>query len=127
MIRWPWRRKQKTHGAHGEDLAAKVHRKAGYEILDRNVKLGRNEVDILARDGDTVVFVEVKTRESPGPAFAPEDNVHATKQRKLINAANHYIARHPDPSTYYRFDIVSVTVVHGEKPRVDLLKDAFHA
>ncbi len=127
MIRWPWRRRTKTLGAQGEDLAAKFLRNAGYEILDRNVKLGRNEIDILARDGDTIVFVEVKTRESPNPAFAPEDNVHAAKQRKLITAAKHYTARHPDPTAYYRFDVVSVTLTPNAKPRIELLKDAFHA
>lgn len=127
MIRWPWSRRTKTLGAQGEDLAAQFLRNAGYAILDRNLKLGRNEIDILARDGDTIVFVEVKTRESPGPDFAPEDNVHATKQRKLITAAKHYIARHPDPSAYYRFDVVSVTVVQGQNPRIEHLKDAFHA
>jgi len=127
VIHWPWRRKPKTLGAHGEDLAATFLRKSGYEILDRNVQLGRNEVDLIARDGDTIVFVEVKTRDTPGDAFDPTDNVHAAKQRKLITAAKHYLARNPDPTAYYRFDVVSVTVIEGEKPRIELLKNAFHA
>lgn len=127
MIHWPWRRKPKPLGAHGEDLAAKFLKRAGYEILERNAKLGRNEIDIIARDGDTIVFVEVKTRDTPGDAFAPEDNVHAAKQRKLINAGKVYMARNPDPSAYYRFDVVSVIVEPGRDAQVGLIKDAFHA
>jgi putative endonuclease len=126
-MRWPWRRRPKTLGAQGEDLAAKFLKRAGYEILERNAKLGRNEIDIIARDGDTIAFVEVKTRDTPGDAFSPEDNVHAAKQRKLITAAKHYMARHPDPNAYYRFDVVSVVIAPNTKPALALHKDAFHA
>ena len=127
MIRWPWRSKTRPLGAQGEDLAAKFLKRAGYEILERNVKLGRNEIDIVARDGDTIVFVEVKTRDTPGNVFAPEDNVNITKQRKIIAAAKIYMGKHPDSRAYYRFDVVGVVVEKGQKPRIELFKDAFHA
>lgn len=120
-----WRRKV-SYGQRGEDIAARHLRRQGYKILERNARFGKYEIDIIAREGDTVAFVEVKTRRS-NELTAPEDSVGYTKQRHIQNAAEYYCARHPDPETYYRFDVVSVILPDEGKPSVTLMRNAFVA
>jgi len=127
VIRWPWRRTPKPLGAQGEDAAAKFLQREGYRVLARNVRLGRGEIDIVARDGDTIVFVEVKSLRTAGDVFRPEDHVDHIKQRRLIAAAKRYMARNPDPTAYYRFDVVSVVLPERGAPEITLYRDAFHA
>ncbi len=119
-----WRRKVRPVGQQGEDLAAHYLRRAGYKILERNVRLGRYELDIIAREGNTLCFVEVRTRLSNDPV-PPEDSVGPVKQRHIRAAAHQYIARHPDPNAYYRFDVVAVILPKDAKPRITLYRDAF--
>ena len=116
--------KRRSFSQQGEDLAARYLRKHGYEILDRNVRLGRYEIDIIARDGDTIAFVEVKTRKSDGYA-APEEKVTPEKRRHIRHAAHLYIAQPSAPDTYYRYDVVSVLMPEKGKPAVTLFQDAF--
>lgn len=123
MIRWL--RRKVPLGQRGEKLAARALKRAGYTILDRNVYLGRYEVDIIAREGDTVAFVEVKTR-TDNRIANPEDNVNAEKQKRLSSAASIYIAKEDDEEMYYRFDIVSVLVPEKGRPKVVIYRDAFH-
>ncbi|MBI5093522.1 MAG: YraN family protein [Candidatus Hydrogenedentes bacterium] len=121
---WPFRKTPLPLGQRGEDLAAKHLQRAGYRILDRNVRLGRNEIDIIAQEGDTVAFVEVKTRQTD--SFAePEANVNFGKRNRIRRAARVFIARQKDPDLYYRFDIVSVVLPDQGKPQVTLYRDAF--
>lgn len=120
------RRKPRNLGEEGEHRAAKALRKAGYKILERNAKLGRYEIDIIAREGDTVAFVEVKTRRSSEPV-PPEENVGWQKQQHINRAADIWIARNGDEGTYYRFDIVSVVIPEEGKPRIEIFQDAFQA
>lgn len=121
---WPFRKWDAPLGYRGEDEAARYLRRSGYRILDRNVRLGRNEIDIIAQEGDTVAFVEVKTRVTD--QFAdPEVNVDAAKRRRIRRAARIYMARRNDPEVYYRFDIVSVLLPNEGTPRVTLIRDAF--
>jgi putative endonuclease len=111
-------------GQRGEEAAARFLRKQGYKILEKNLRLGRNEVDILARQGDTLVFVEVRTR-SQADAIAPEDTVGYTKQQHLRNAAQFYLAQHGDEESYYRFDVISVILPADGKPQITHYPDAF--
>lgn len=111
-------------GVQGERLATKKLRRSGYKILERNIHLGRYEIDIIAQKGDTVVFVEVKTRRTADVA-APEDNVTADKQRRIIAAARAYIDRRNDPELYYRFDVASVLIPESGKPKITIYRDAF--
>ena len=115
---------KKTLGARGEDTAARYLRKQGYRILDRNVKLGRYEIDIIAQEDNTVAFVEVKTR-SADDGIPPETQVNREKQRRIIAAARMYISRRPDAEVYYRFDIVSVILPPKGKRTITLFRDAF--
>lgn len=120
-----WRRhKNLPVGQQGEDLAAKYLKRNRYKILDRNVRLGRYEIDIIAREGDTICFVEVRTRMDNDPV-PPEDTVGPVKQRHIRAAAHYYIARHPDPNAYYRFDVVAIILPKDAKPQITLYRDAF--
>ncbi len=122
-MRW-LRRDSEPLWKQGENLAARHLKRAGYRILERNVRLGRFEVDIIARDGDTICFVEVRTR-ATGDPVPPEDTIRARKCSHLRAAARAYIALHPDPEAYYRFDVVGIVLPAGGRPEITLYKDAF--
>ena len=111
-------------GRRGEDLAARFLRRNGFRIIDRNVRLAACEIDIIAREGDTVAFVEVRTVTNPNPV-RPEDTVTPAKQAHLRRAAGAWISRHGDDETYYRFDIAAVVIPPAGKPEITLYRDAF--
>lgn len=119
-----WRRKPEPLWKRGENLAVKHLKRAGYRILERNVRLGRYEIDIIARDKDTICFVEVRTRLENDPV-PPEDSLTRAKRLHLRHAAQQYIARHRNPAAYYRFDVVAVILPEKGKPQITLYKDAF--
>ena len=116
--------KKKPLGEQGENHAARFLRAQGYKILDRNVQLGRYEIDIIAQEGDTTAFVEVKTR-ATDDGFAPEENVNPEKQRRIIQAADIYISQKNDPEMYYRFDIVAIILPKKGATTIRLLRNAF--
>lgn len=123
---WPFRKKVIPLGQRGEDLACAYLKKQGYKILDRNVRLARCEIDIVAQEHDTIAFVEVKTRGREG-VCRPEDSVGYTKQRHIVRAADCYMARYPDRKYYVRFDVVAIVLADGKPPEIELLRDAFTA
>ncbi len=93
-------------GAEGETRAAGFLARRGYRIVDRNVRLGGVEVDLIVRRGALVAFVEVKTRR--GAAFgAPELAVDAAKQARLIRAAAAWLRERPREARRFRFDVVT--------------------
>ncbi len=110
-------------GASGEEAAAEALRRAGYEILGRNVRTPFGEVDLLAQEDETLCFVEVKTRSSD--AFGhPAEAVTPTKQAHLRKAAAVILQqrRWDGPC---RFDVVSVLKGEDGLPVVEILPDAF--
>jgi putative endonuclease len=109
----------------GEQLAADMLAGIGWEILDRNYRYNRGEIDIIARDGDTTVFVEVKTRMSSeyGP---PECAVTPSKQRQIIRVAQGYLFERQWAECACRFDVVAVEFAQGE-PRFNHIRNAFMA
>ena len=110
-------------GKWGEQIAVDYLLRKGYEILERDWKSGHRDLDIIALDGDIVVFVEVKTR-SNRMFTDPVDAVGYQKIRHLQQAANHYVKyRHIDGDI--RFDIVSVVGLVGEEPEIEHIEDAF--
>lgn len=110
-------------GNKGEELAEKHLRKLDYEILERNWHFGKNEIDIIAKDGSFLVIAEVKTRHSTYYG-EPEVFVNRAKQRSLITAANGYIMKkNLDLET--RFDIISV-IFSGNSYTIKHIKDAFY-
>lgn len=120
---WPFRKKQ-PEWRHAEDRAAAYLRRQGYKILHRNLRLDRFEVDIIVQKKDTVVFVEVRSRESDAVA-APEESVNYTKRQHLRTAARHYIARYGQEGIYYRFDVIGVVTPPGEQLRITHYENAF--
>jgi putative endonuclease len=102
----------------------------GLQILGRNLRSRLGELDILARDGPTLVFVEVKTRRA-GAADPPQVAVHARKQARLVRIALGYLAARRLGNQPCRFDVVAVTMgtappgPTGAAPRVDYFQDAF--
>lgn len=111
-------------GATGEAAAASELEAAGYVILGRNYRCAYGEIDLIARDGDVIVFVEVKTRSSL--AFGlPRDAVTAAKRRKLARTASHYLMTHVQEECPYRADIVEVAIVKGRIAAVRHLRGAF--
>ena len=107
----------KDLGARGEDAAARFLRRAGYAILARNFTCTLGEIDIICHQDDTIVFVEVKTRECQDSAD-PEENITPAKQRQIHRVARFWLARHDEPDCAYRFD--AVTVILPPKGRPDI-------
>lgn len=114
-------------GKRGEDLASEHLVKLGFEILHRNYRSGHNEVDIIARRGNTVSFVEVKARRSLKYGAAIEA-VTPAKQREIVKVAEAYIAARAVEKTGetvdYRFDVITVFESAG-KATVEFIEDAF--
>lgn len=111
-------------GRRGEDLAHRFLQRAGMTIVARNYRTrsGSAELDLVAWDGETLVFVEVKSRASE--AFGPPDRaVNAEKRAHVLRAATDYARRAGIPMTQTRFDIVNV--VFAAQPRISHLRDAF--
>lgn len=96
-------------GKLGEDLACRELLRRGYAILDRRYRTRIGELDIVARDGETVVFVEVKARRS-GRCGAPAEAVGPLKRRKLVQMAVDYVAHRRLERLPCRFDVVTVEV-----------------
>lgn len=95
-------------GAEGEDAAADFLRDRGYVILARNWRYKSWELDLVCRDGDTLVFVEVKTR-AAGSMAGGAQAVNRTKISRLARAASHYLSSEGCWDRPCRFDVVSVT------------------
>jgi putative endonuclease len=111
-------------GHSGEDLAAVYLQEAGYRILERNYRTRLGEIDIIARDGDTLVFVEVKVRRSPSFGSA-KAAVTAAKRRRLSMVALVYLKSPAGRGTSRaRFDVVAVDR-HGPEARLELVRNAF--
>ncbi|MDE5879382.1 MAG: YraN family protein [Desulfovibrio sp.] len=99
-------------GRQGEEAAAALLRRAGLSILDRNWRSGRLELDLVCREGATVVFVEVKTRQSRQRG-GPEAAITPAKQRSLSRAAQAWLAAHDAWDAPCRFDVVCLVARHG--------------
>jgi putative endonuclease len=112
-------------GARGEKLAARYLRRHGFKILYRNFR-GRQggEIDLVCRDQDTLVFVEVKTRASEDFG-RPLEAVNRQKQRRLSLGGLAWLRLLGDPDILFRFDVVEVLIAEGTAPRLELIRNAF--
>lgn len=111
-------------GAYGERVACRLLTEAGMALLDRNWRCPAGEIDIVARDGLTVVFCEVKTRRGYGFG-APAEAVTPVKVRRLRALAARWLAEHPQIRGPVRFDVVSVWPQRCGAAVVDHLRGAF--
>ena len=112
-------------GRWGEEAAARCLEQKKYKLLGRRVRIGRrDEIDIVARLGEVLIFVEVKTRH--GETFGrPSDSVDRKKRHALSRAAVRYIERLPNPRVRFRFDVVEVIGEPGCDPEVRHIENAF--
>jgi putative endonuclease len=112
-----------TLGKSGEDLACRELERRGYAIIARRFRVRSGELDIVARDGQVLVFIEVKTRAGRQFGSAAEA-VTVAKQRRLAGLANEYLMRHHVPGCPCRFDVVSVHLSAGS-PTIEIFQNAF--
>jgi putative endonuclease len=113
-------------GRRAEELAAEFLAGRGLEILDRNHRIRRGEVDLVARDGDVLCFVEVRSRSSRAQG-GPEETVGRAKARRVVAAAADWAVRHGGLDRAIRFDVVAVTFAEGAAPLVEHFPGAFEA
>jgi len=110
-------------GRRGEEIAARTLERKGYRILERNVRTRYGEIDLVARDGSCIVFVEVRTRRSA--QMAPEESITATKQRKVGGLAIQYLKLHGLTDSDWRADAVVIDLgADGQPTRVEHLESA---
>ena len=112
-------------GDRGENRAARYLRERGYKILIRNFRCPLGEIDIVARDGRTIVFCEVKTRAEDNPT--PEEQVNGHKQHQITKAAKYYLSRYGISQPPARFDVVAVVWPDDREPQIRHTPHAFEA
>jgi len=110
-------------GKLGEDLALREVKRLGYKKIVRNYRCPMGEVDLIARDGDTLVFIEIKTRRAGSTGYAKEA-VNQRKRRQLSKVALCYMKEHHCFQTKARFDVVAVSLMGG-RPQLEVVKNAF--
>ena len=111
-------------GKSAEDRACQELLRQGYAILARRYRTRVGEIDIVARDGSVVVFVEVKAR-ADNHCGHPAESVTLWKQRRIAAMATDYLTRHRLHHAPCRFDVVAITGAEGEPQRVDVIREAF--
>src|SRR3989338_3331290 len=115
----------KATGKLGEHLGENYLRERGYQIIERNVRSPFGEIDLVAREGNTLVFIEIKTRRDSTFGF-PEEAVDSRKKDKIIRLASWYLAQHPKVNPAVRFDVLAIQM-KGSRPLINLIQNAFEA
>ncbi len=110
-------------GSLGESLAAEALQRQGYRLLARNVRTPLGEIDLVARQGEALVFIEVKLRRNLRFG-SPAEAVTVSKQRRLRRAAEYYLRRQPCWPAQIRFDVVAITLI-ADNPQVTVIQAAF--
>lgn len=116
--------RRQTFGKTGESIAVRFLRSKGYRILEQNYRTGLGEIDIIARDRKTLVFVEVKARNS-NKFGSPKAAVTTQKQRKISMVALQYLKSTAQTRVKARFDVVAICSTH-RPPQIELVKNAFN-
>lgn len=121
----PARPEHLKRGARGETLACRFLRRHGYKILYRNFR-GRTggEIDIVCRHGETLVFVEVKTR-TRTDFGTPSEAISREQQKRITRGGLAWLRLLDNPDILVRFDVVEVMLSDGAKPQINLIRDAF--
>lgn len=111
-----------SRGREAEALAARHLERRGLRVIERNFRIRGGEIDLICRDGQTLVFVEVRLRSRQDFGGAGE-SITAAKRRRIVLAARHYLARRPDAEC--RFDCVLLSRL--EEKAVEWIRNAFSA
>ena len=114
--------KQKL-GKKGEALAEEYLKRKGFRILKRNYRYGHKEIDLIGKDGNTIVFIEVKAGRSKSFG-APHERVNLRKQKNLIEVAYDFIQKENITDCDFRFDVLAISYQQGEEI-IDHIKNAF--
>jgi putative endonuclease len=114
---------RQQYGAQSESLAARLLKQRGYTILETNYRTPLGEIDIIARERGTIVFVEVKARRSLGFGD-PKWAVTPKKQRKISMVALYYLKTTRQSRAKARFDVVAICSL-GQPPQVEIIQNAF--
>ncbi len=117
---------RKPLGRLGEDAACEALKRSGYRIVQRNYRCPLGEVDLIARQGKTLVFVEVKSQ-SAGSRIPGKDRVSKQKQRRLCQLAQFYMKEKRLQGISARFDVAEVRFREGGQPLVEIIPNAFEA
>ena len=118
------RNPRKLFGQAGESAAEEYLRRKGYRILARNLRSSLGELDLVAEDGQVLVFVEVKARRTNAFGGAIHAVLHR-KQEKLIQLAAQYLARHHIKNRLCRFDVVLLQGLNAAAPQIEHIQNAF--
>jgi putative endonuclease len=110
-------------GNRGENLACEYLKRNGLKILEENYRTRWGEIDLIAREGDTLVFVEVKTR-TQKRFGSPLEAVTTDKQRRIIRMAQTFLAEKRLGDIASRFDVIGIDLTNGS-PRIDWIPNAF--
>ena len=116
--------KQQKFGRRGEAYAVFLLEQNSYIILERNFQTKFGEIDIIAKDGNTIVFIEVKARRTKNfgnPKYA----VNKKKQKKISMAALYYLKTTNQTNVKARFDVVSIISESTANPQIEIIKNAF--
>jgi len=116
-------RARQDFGLLGEDLACDALAQRGYVVIERRYRTRSGELDIIARHGDYLVFVEVKARQS-GSFGDPEESVTLQKQQRMVWMATDYLTRHGLLEVACRFDVVGINT-ETAPPTITVIEDAF--
>lgn len=117
---------RKKLGNRGERIAANFLRKQGYQIIEKNYHSLLGEIDIVAKEGESIVFVEVKTRRSTDFGL-PEEALSYDKRRRLSKLALNYLAHRRIEGSNCRFDVVSILMDNNKVKHIELIENAFPA
>ena len=116
--------KRRDTGILGENLAKAYLENRGYYIIETNYRCPEGEIDIVARDGQSLVFVEVRTKRSLDFG-TPEESITATKAKHLLASAQHYQQNRDNLPSLWRIDVVAIELGSGAKPRqITLIQNA---
>jgi len=110
-------------GKLGEELALKKVKSLGYKCITRNYRCALGEIDLIAKDGDTLVFIETKTRKGKSLGYAKEA-INDRKKRQLSKVALLYMKANNCCDIKSRFDVVAINLI-GEKEQIEVVRNAF--
>jgi len=110
-------------GKLGEELAFKKVKSLGYKCITRNYRCALGEIDLIAKDGDTLVFIETKTRKGKSLGYAKEA-INDRKKRQLSKVALLYMKANNCCDIKSRFDVVAINLI-GEKEQIEVVRNAF--
>ena len=115
---------KKARGHHAEQAAARYLKEQGLSIHSSNFTCRAGEIDLVAQDGDSLVFVEVRARRT-GALVGSADSVGVTKRKRLIRAARFYLHRYALNDCFCRFDLVAVEIQFDHHYRFEWIRNAF--